>query len=44
MLEDRNLMSHTYDSARALQARDHICQRYILGISQLYDFFQERSA
>ena len=42
MLEDRNLMSHTYDSVRALKAREHICQRYISGICQLYDFFQQR--
>jgi nucleotidyltransferase substrate binding protein (TIGR01987 family) len=42
MLEDRNLMSHTYDSARALKAKDHICQRYITGVCQLYDFFQKR--
>lgn len=29
MLDDRNLMAHTYDDARAQQAVTHICTRYV---------------
>lgn len=42
MLQDRNLMAHTYDEVRALQAITHICQRYIIGIQQTYDYLQQR--
>ncbi len=35
MLEDRNLMAHTYDEARALLAVRHICQRYMAALEQL---------
>jgi nucleotidyltransferase substrate binding protein (TIGR01987 family) len=44
MLEDRNLMAHTYDEARARKAIDHICQRYGNGLEQLYQYFLERLA
>lgn len=42
MLDDRNLMAHTYDEARALKAIEHICQRYMGGIDQIYNFLHER--
>ena len=42
MLEDRNLMAHTYDEARALEAVDHICQRYIAGLEQLHQTLSAR--
>ncbi len=35
MLEDRTLMAHTYDEARALLAVQHICQRYMAALEQL---------
>lgn len=38
MLEDRNLMAHTYDEARALKAVNHICQRYMAGLEQLHQY------
>ena len=41
MLEDRNLMAHTYDQARALKATKHICERYFLGLKHLVSFFQK---
>ena len=44
MLEDRNLMTHTYDEARALKAISHICQRYMTGLGQLYQYLLERLA
>ena len=44
MLEDRNLMAHTYDEARALQAVDHICQRYMAGVEQLHQYLRARLA
>jgi nucleotidyltransferase substrate binding protein (TIGR01987 family) len=44
MLEDRNLMAHTYDEARALEAVDHICQRYIAGLEQLHQYLRARLA
>ncbi|CAK0770039.1 conserved hypothetical protein [Gammaproteobacteria bacterium] len=42
MLEERNLMVHIYDEARAREVINHICQRYTVGISQLHDYFLER--
>lgn len=42
MLEDRNLMAHTYDEARALKAVNHICQRYMAGLEQLHQYFLAR--
>ena len=41
MLEDRNLMAHVYDQARATKAVDHICQRYMAGLSQLYQYLRQ---
>jgi len=42
MLEDRNLMAHTYDEARALEAVNHICRRYMEGLEQLYQYLLAR--
>ncbi|OHC74194.1 MAG: hypothetical protein A3G18_08330 [Rhodospirillales bacterium RIFCSPLOWO2_12_FULL_58_28] len=42
MLEDRNLMAHTYDEARALEAVDHICRRYMTGLEQLHQYLLAR--
>lgn len=44
MLEDRNLMAHTYDETRALKAVNHICQRYIAGLEQLNQYLRARLA
>jgi nucleotidyltransferase substrate binding protein (TIGR01987 family) len=44
MLADRNLMTHTYDEARALKAVDHICQRYMVGLEQLHQYLLARLA
>jgi len=42
MLEDRNLMTHTYDEERAQSAILHICESYIIALTQLQNYFQER--
>ena len=42
MLEDRNLMAHTYDEERAQLAISHICESYITGLTQLQQYLQER--
>lgn len=44
MLEDRNLMAHTYDEARARLAVGHICQRYMSGLAQLDQYLSARLA
>ncbi len=44
MLEDRNLMAHTYDEALALEAVDHICRRYVAGLEQLHQYLRARLA
>lgn len=44
MLEDRNLMTHTYDEARARLAVDHICTRYQAGLEQLQRYLLARLA
>lgn len=44
MLEDRNLMAHTYDEARALKAVQHICERYMTGLEQLQQYLYARLA
>lgn len=44
MLEDRNLMAHTYDEARALEAVGHICKRYAAGLEQLHQYLSARLA
>jgi len=42
MLEDRNLMAHTYDRDRALLAVERIVGRYRFGLAQLHDYFAGR--
>jgi len=42
MLEDRNLMAHTYDEARAQKAVEHICNRYLIALRDLQHYLQER--
>jgi hypothetical protein len=37
MLEERNLMAHTYDDTRARKAVDQIQERYLSGLQQLHD-------
>ena len=37
MLEERNLMAHTYDDATAHKAVDQIQERYLGGLQQLHD-------
>lgn len=44
MLEDRNLMTHTYDEERAQEAIQHIRQDYLQGLTRLYQYFIERLA
>lgn len=39
MLEDRNLMSHTYSEENARNAVTKIRQEYVKGIQQVHDFF-----
>jgi len=41
MLEDRNLMTHTYDGQRADLALSHIRQNYVKGLAQLQDYFTQ---
>jgi hypothetical protein len=36
MLEERNLMAHTYDDARAKAAVTQIQTRYLAGLEQLH--------
>lgn len=43
MMEDRNLMAHTYDDAKAELAIQHICQKYLKSITQVYTYFNERN-
>lgn len=42
MLEQRNLMAHTYDQARAQQAAALICERYWPELQGLHNSLQER--
>ena len=42
MLEERNLMAHTYNEARAQKAVEHICQRYSLALHNLQLYLQAR--
>lgn len=44
MLEERNLMAHIYDQARALKAVNHICQRYIHGLEEVHGFLSSKLA
>lgn len=42
MLEERNLMAHTYDDARARNAVNQIQQRYLTGLQQLHDLLASK--
>jgi nucleotidyltransferase substrate binding protein (TIGR01987 family) len=42
MLEERNLMAHVYDHARALQATERICGHFQLGLAQLHQYLLDR--
>lgn len=42
MLEERNLMAHTYEDTRARQAVEQIQQRYLSGLSQLHDLLASK--
>ena len=37
MLEERNLMAHTYDDARAKAAVEQIQSRYLAGLNQVHE-------
>ncbi len=43
MLEERNLMAHVYDEARARLAVDHIMNRYMHSIEQLHQYFLSKA-
>jgi nucleotidyltransferase substrate binding protein (TIGR01987 family) len=43
MLEDRNLMTHTYDEERAQEAIEHICGHYLNALAQLHQYLLERA-
>ncbi|HEY8098205.1 MAG TPA: nucleotidyltransferase substrate binding protein [Methylobacter sp.] len=42
MLEAHNLMAHTYDEVRALDAANRICRHYMMGLEQLYRYLLAR--
>lgn len=42
MLEERNLMAHTYDDARAKAVVTQIQNRYLAGLSQLHELLAAR--
>jgi nucleotidyltransferase substrate binding protein (TIGR01987 family) len=42
MLEERNLMAHSYDDAQARQAVRLIQERYLAGLQQLHDLFSAK--
>ncbi|MCP4251816.1 MAG: nucleotidyltransferase [Candidatus Scalindua sp.] len=42
MMEDRNLMAHTYSEKNAQKAVTKISQEYHNGIKQLYNFFKSK--
>ncbi|MBL4652734.1 MAG: nucleotidyltransferase substrate binding protein [Flavobacteriales bacterium] len=42
MLEDRNLMAHTYDDSRARKAVEHIVSCYHKEVVQLYEFLEQK--
>lgn len=44
MLENRNLMTHTYDEERAHEAIQHICEDYLQGLAQLHQYLLDRVA
>ncbi|MFZ5805896.1 MAG: nucleotidyltransferase substrate binding protein [Verrucomicrobiota bacterium] len=43
MLEDRNLLAHIYDEAKALIAIEHIHQRYAQAIDQVFQYLKTKS-
>lgn len=44
MLENRNVMAHVYDEARAHETVNQICQQYLPALEQLHQFMQEKSS
>ncbi len=44
MLDHRNLLSHTYDSAVFEQAVEAIAGRYLPAMAKMHEFFLEKSA
>jgi len=44
MLENRNVMAHVYDEARAHETVNQICQHYLPALEQLHQFLREKSA
>jgi len=42
MLEDRNLMAHTYDEEKASKALNHITEHYVKSIDQVYEYFRKK--
>jgi nucleotidyltransferase substrate binding protein (TIGR01987 family) len=42
MLDDRNLMSHTYSEENALKAVKHICEKYQEGIRQVFETLKSK--
>ena len=42
MLEERNLMAHTYDDTRARKAVHQIQERYFSGLQQLHDLLASK--
>jgi nucleotidyltransferase substrate binding protein (TIGR01987 family) len=43
MLDDRNVMTHTYDNEKALLAIHHICTDYLPAITALQAFLNEKA-
>lgn len=44
MLENRNVMAHVYDEARAQTTVELICRLYLPALIQLHQFLKEKSA
>jgi nucleotidyltransferase substrate binding protein (TIGR01987 family) len=44
MLDDRNVMTHTYDNEKALLAIQHICTAYLPAITALQAFFNQKAS
>jgi len=44
MLENRNVMAHVYDEARAHETVDLICLHYLQSLEHLYQFMQGKLA
>jgi len=40
MMEDRNLMAHTYDERKAENAINNICKHYVKAINQVYIYLK----